>query len=345
MSWIALIDQEEGRFDPTGLGGQSVSHAQTLRQGTLLLELEGQHSEQAQEILRLNELSIAFDAAQNVILRIGRESICLAAPDSQRVRLSFHWDLDQQRAAIGLEQPQSGLTLREAPLPAAPAMSDVEAFVALQVRRRRSALRYVALSARTEAFGPYPTLLRQTRLETARGLVPVSDIRRGDLVRSDRGALVPVLHLVARRLPARGDFAPIRLYAPGFGLTEDLVVAANQNLILRGADIEYSFGCETVLMPARHLLSTPFARPASCGGVMTFYQLILPRNEGLMVGQTDGPMALASLNVGRIRRKPQALACSSLHGIDRNLLPEHPTAPFPVLTSAETLALMDLRAA
>lgn len=341
MSWIALIDQEEGRFDPTGLASQTEDLLPDLRCGTLMLEADLQAGDDACELMRLTGADLFMDTRQNVRLRVGADEVRLPAMDGPNLRLSYAWDHARGQAILGLEQGVAGLRAIKAPLPFEMDLDDIRLSMQRQAERPRDAITYTAISSDIEPFGPYPTLMKQTRVLGPDGPVAVSRLKRGDLVRSDRGELVPVLHLITRKLPARGRFAPIRLSAPAFGLTEDVFVAADQMLILRGPDIEYSFGCETVLMPARHLLSTPYARLASCGSVVSFYQVVLPRNEGLVIGD----VALASLNIGRIRRKPEHLALSSLHQIDRKLLPEHAAAPFPVLKSAETLALMDLRAA
>lgn len=341
MSWVALIDQYEGRFDASGLARQKHPAFQQLRRGTLFFELDLMRCDDASELARFGGLSVRLDQAKTVSLCRGAQRSIFPACEGKSARLSFIWDVGQDVGAARLDDSNTGSTLMNVPLPNSLTQSEVLKFTQTQAQRPKGAVRYLGVSTRVEPFGPYPTLLKQTRILTADGHVPVSRIRRGDLVRSDTGDLVPVLHLVQRKLPARGDFAPIRLCAPAFGFHEDLFVAASQMLILRGTDIEYMFGSETVLMPARHLLGTPFARPASCGPIVTYYQLVLPRNEGLMAGN----VALASMNIGRIRRKPDVLALSSLSGIDRNLLPEHAAARYQTLRSAEALALLDLRVA
>ena len=61
------------------------------------------------------------------------------------------------------------------------------------------------------------------------------------------------LPLRARRnltLPARGSFAPVLLRAPFFGLRQDLLVSADQLVAVTGAEAEYLFAEESVLMRA-----------------------------------------------------------------------------------------------
>ena len=342
MTWIALIDQDEGRFDPTGLSRQKSDPVRLMHQGCLMFELEAQPYATGQTLLDFDGTSIRIRSDQSLHLTNGESSAQVELSSDVCQRITYLWDAFSGHAILAHERiGETALTSAAAPLPRLHTMADVSTFVTRNVQRPRDALTYAALSNKAEPLGPNPGLLKQTRILTAEGPLPVSRLRRGDLVRAHHGGLVPVLHLISRKLPARGEFAPIRLCAPAFGLQEDLFVAAHQTLMLQGPDIEYTFGCETVLMPARHLLSTPFARPASCGSVVTYYQVILPGNEGLSAGN----IALSSLNIGRIRRKPDILANSTLSGIDRKLLPEHSAARYPVLKSAESLALLDLRVA
>ena len=54
---------------------------------------------------------------------------------------------------------------------------------------------------------------------------------------------------------------------------------------------------------------------------------------------------IASLNVGRIRRKKELLAASLLGGLNRHDLPEHAPNPFLELTSFDAAVLSEHRAA
>ena len=100
-----------------------------------------------------------------------------------------------------------------------------------------------------------PGLTAHTPITTQFGDKPICKLRRGDLVVTDEGELVPVLQVVRRIVPARGSFHPIRLRAPYFGLSRDIVVAPHQRLIMAGSQVEYIFSKEAVLVPARHLIN------------------------------------------------------------------------------------------
>lgn len=345
MSWLALIDQTEGRFDPTGLSREKQPVPAVLERGSIMLEADTRNVDGFRQLVthhgKGRGLSISLQAGGGVHLCTGAGSLSLPVETPETLRLAYTWDLPAAKARVSIEGQNAQALSEAAPLPAPLLLHALREMINGERTRIGGSVDYLAVSSDIEPLGPFPTLLGQTRVLSANGPVPVARLKRGDLIRTRNGELVPVLHRIARALPARGAFAPVRLYAPTFGLHEDLLVCASQNLMLGGPDVEYAFGCETVLLPVGHLLGTPFARPASCGSVVTYHQLILPRNEGLVSGRA----ALASLNVGRIRRNESALSDSSLSHIDRNLLPEHSSALYPTLKSADAMALLDQRVA
>jgi hypothetical protein len=153
--------------------------------------------------------------------------------------------------------------------------------------------------------------------------------------------VVPVLHRLSRRVPARGSFCPVRLRAPYFGLQEDIVVSSEQRLLVDGPQVNYLFGQNAVLVPARHLLNGFSATAEPCGPLMQYTQLLLPDHDTLLAAGT----ALESLYVGKIRRNRDTLQGSMLHHLDRAGLPEHTPPSYQVLTWSETVQLACERAA
>lgn len=95
---------------------------------------------------------------------------------------------------------------------------------------------------------------QRTPIETSRGTVMAGNLKPGDMIfTADHGAL-PLLDSQSLALPARGSFAPVRLRSPFFGQNQDLLVSADQMLAVSGLEVEYLFGAESVLMPARTLV-------------------------------------------------------------------------------------------
>lgn len=91
---------------------------------------------------------------------------------------------------------------------------------------------------------------QRTPVETSLGPVAAGNLVPGIIIMTaDHGPLP----LRARRnltLPARGSFAPVLLRAPFFGLRQDLLVSADQLVAVTGAEAEYLFAEESVLMRA-----------------------------------------------------------------------------------------------
>lgn len=94
----------------------------------------------------------------------------------------------------------------------------------------------------------------RTPVETSLGPVAAGSLKPGDIIlTADRGP-VPLQSVQRLVLPARGTFAPVLLRAPFFGQTKDLLVSADQLVAISGAETEYLFGTEAVLMPAGALV-------------------------------------------------------------------------------------------
>lgn len=98
-----------------------------------------------------------------------------------------------------------------------------------------------------------PWIGLRTPVDTARGPVSAGALRAGDLVHTADNGLQPVLRVSRLRLPSRGSFAPIILRAPYLGQGSDVLLSADQLVVLRGAEVEYMFGEEEVLVRAHAL--------------------------------------------------------------------------------------------
>lgn len=99
-----------------------------------------------------------------------------------------------------------------------------------------------------------PWIGLRTPVDTVRGPVAAGRLQPGDMIATlDEGPL-PLLGLQRMTLPSRGSFAPVLLRAPYFGTSGDLLVSADQRLLIAGAAVEYLFGEEEVLAPAGLLM-------------------------------------------------------------------------------------------
>lgn len=105
-----------------------------------------------------------------------------------------------------------------------------------------------------------PWIGLRTPIETARGPVAAGNLRPGDMVMTKDNGLQPVLRLNRLRLPSRGSFAPVILRAPFLGQGSDVLISADQLVLMDGPEVEYMFGEEEVLLPAAALTDGTIAR-------------------------------------------------------------------------------------
>ncbi|ATG45354.1 Hint domain-containing protein [Phaeobacter sp. BS52] len=211
-------------------------------------------------------------------------------------------------------------------------------------------LRAVSLNSDIMPLTPLAGLIPETKIATPDGATSLGQLRRGDLVLTPEGDAVPVLHRIDRRVPAIGHDAPMRLRAPFFGLTEDLLLAPQQRLVISGTDVDYLFGRPDVRLTAEMLQGTAVAAPTTVAlhgrpdrpcPLIELTQLILPRHQRFIAAGT----AVESLYLGRLRRKRSAYEVSALSHLDRNTLPEHAMDPAPLLRSFDAAVLAERRIA
>ncbi len=259
------------------------------------------------------------------------------------LRVTYTWDAPTGWARLALEQPErSRVVTNVVHAPRPQVTSDLRDLMLGNDNRTLSKeVLFAALSTHIAPIGPMPTLHPETPIATPMGYREAGKLRRGDTVLTDTHQIVPVLHVVRNRVPARGSHAPVRLRAPYFGLSRDIVVGPEQRIVLRGSEVEYNFGQEAVLVPARHVVNGYTATWSAPSAVADYVQLILPGHEVLLAAGC----ALESLYIGRLRRNEERLAESILSGIPSRLLPEHARPYHQVLRPFEAITLIDHRAA
>jgi hypothetical protein len=260
-----------------------------------------------------------------------------------RLRVTFSWDCTRGHGMLSVERPEVREVTSTPVSDVQPvALSDLQDFIlARGVQTFSDDMVFAAISDSVEPVGPCPSLAPGTPVEVANGYQEASLLRRGDLVRTQSGDLVPVLHRIDRVVPARGSFAPLRLRAPYFGLLDDVVVACGQRLMIDGSEVEYLFDKPAVLAPARHLVNGFAAREEATGPTVRYTQVILPGHEAITVCGT----AMESLYIGRLRRKRDEIGNTLLRDIDRNTLPEHGRPAYPELKWYDAIHLARQRVA
>ncbi|MGB7318613.1 MAG: Hint domain-containing protein [Planktotalea sp.] len=258
-------------------------------------------------------------------------------------RLTLNWDGDSGDGLLSIEHPgDDALFTRELagciPMPGALIHNVLSEMRNPDVSGK---LTYIGFHKGPLAIGPVSTLDYHTPVLTVHGYKPIGTMKPGDTIVSASGDIVPVLGVFKKVTPALGSCAPVRLRAPYFGLQSDLVMAGTQRLIVGGSDVEYTFGRDTVLIPAKHLINGTAAISQPTNGTMTYYQLLLPESEAFIASE----LCLESLFVGRLRRRKDIFKYTTLAALPRNLLPEHAVTVSQILCPFEAITLAAMRAA
>ncbi|MDO6523034.1 Hint domain-containing protein [Shimia thalassica] len=364
MTWLAIADRNSQFFAANGIsnsGKDAISPEadleQVLETGSLLMETRLSPYDRPQLLLGLErafEHALKFSiraipgAGVHLVHSRGKDVFhgVLSHDSLSRtdiLRITYSWDMRHRKARLAVERPDNGKAFQvilDNPLPIT--LSDVRELTKNRALRSISEdVFFFAVSDRIEPIGPMPGMTASTPVATPFGYRAMGDLKRGDLVETLNGNMVPVLQVVRRTVPAKGLFEPVRLRTPYFGLVQDMVVAPEQRLVIGGSRVEYMFGAEHVLVPARHLVNGSAAIRETNHALVTYTQVLLPDHEAIHAAGTF----IESFNIGRIRRKRDLLRSSLLSQFEQSTLPEHSTTAFPVLRSFEALVLAEQRAA
>jgi hypothetical protein len=362
VAWIGISDRNGGRFAGRGLTypdatARQIAQDTLLPRGTLLLETQLSHEGRPQTLLSFNRSHPWSGSFSLQALPGGGIILVEAQGDDMRhvtlpinadgrvdtLRLTYAWDAPARWAQLCMERPGADFPLFAEPHVPHPLLASDAQIISTDARRRLMDrdVNFFALSDKVEPVGPMPGLTADVPIATPDGEVPVRNLKRGDLVMTDHGEVVPVLQVVKRVVPAKGNLRPVRLRAPYFGLRHDILVAPQQRLVIGGSQVEYLFGREAVLVPAQHLVNGVSALRGDGPDLVAYHHLLLPGHEVIMAAGCP----LESLYIGRLRRKPAPLSRSVLAAFDRSRLPEHARPVWPVLKPFEAITLAMSRAA
>lgn len=214
----------------------------------------------------------------------GRASVDLrvALPRGmQGLRITYSWNAPERRSRLTAEvlfegRSVSATGVNPLPIPA----EDCQAIFGRGGRTGRHArVSWMGLSCDEVVPNLGAAVSAGTPIETPSGPVRADALRPGDLVATfDHGAQ-PLRSCGRLILPAQGSFTPVRLRAPYFAKEQDLIVAPGQRLALSGAEVEYLFGEEEVLVEARHLLNGRSALFETRRPFVTYVFLQFERHE------------------------------------------------------------------
>ena len=174
-------------------------------------------------------------------------------------------------------------------------------------------------------------------MKTVDGPKFVERLRLGDQVVTSTGIARHVRWVVRRDVPAVGRFRPVRLRAPYFGLTRDILVAPDTRLMVTGAEAEYLFGESHVLVEAHHMIDgSAVRREPPDIAVLSYYHVLLDGHECLKYAGLWGE----SLFVGAIGRSAEMIQTTALADMPFEAIPRHTRFALPILSGFEARTLV-----
>ncbi len=359
MGWIGISNLHRATFDTRGVGtGQPALHGPDpqpsglMARGSLVLEVTyAAQGRIPQRLLRLDRtqdwhrhLGLTLLADGVLILTqcqgTAQHQTRMVMPIPQRetrLRITFSWDAPARRGLISVENlDQETLHQREviSPLPL-PIEDGRDIILGAEATRFGRELRWVALSDRVEPVGLSLGVARGTPVDTPYGLRLVEQLRPGDLVTTAHGSQ-PIRWITAREVPALGGLRPVLLRAPYYGLSRDILVAPDHRIVVKGAEAEYLFGEDEVLVEAHHMIDGQAIRRGPGGaGTLWYHHLLLDGHECLRFAGLWGE----SMFLGDIGRDADLIATTALADMPAHALPRHKRFAQPTLSSYEARTL------
>jgi len=350
MSWIAISDGRHTIRSPDGAMGAAGPLVAT---GSIVIETtftaEGNRPQTILELSRtagwVRKFRILVRASGEVFIEHRQDrntSYALLRPRQPdrdaMLRLTYAWDAPRRQGLLTLENLDTGQmdqAVFDDPQPWP--VDDIAALVGCSDSCRLDpSATLVAVSDRIEPVGLAPGFVAGTPVETASGLRRVENLVPGDLVETAEHGLQPVRWVIGHEVPACGRFAPIRLRAPFFGLERDLCVAPDHRILIAGADAEYLFGADSVLVEARHLAHMAAAPRRRQAETVRYVQVVLDKHDCLAAAGAWSE----SLYLGDIADHPSRLVTSTLAGIPAARLPRHTQIASPLLKTYEAVVLV-----
>lgn len=356
MGWISVtpIDRSPNTAPVVaapalpGAGGPGCDHMT----GSLLLEADFGRERPAEHTLLVLKLRapvdtymsfhLSIDGALTFARKIGndhRQVTLKTGLDGFEgpVRITCSWDVPANRGLLTLEVIGDGVLAQKpftAPLP-------VLAGEARQLARNQDglmlspAIRAISISDRREPVGIAPSLGPSAPVLTPSGYRPAETLKAGDDVITHAGDRRRILWVGAVDAPTADQFNPVRLNTPYFGLICDVLVGPEARVLVSGPEVEYLFSQEAVLVEARALLQSGYARPEPAGPTARYYQILLEDHDILDVAGAP----IESLFIGNLATMPDILATTILHQLPATQLPRHKRLAFPALRDYEAVTL------
>lgn len=363
MSWIGINPFPPGyasrkarpnlAFDPSGTNGRFPDQDMLLVQGTVMFEVEVPVAADRRQPLvsfRSNagwhrQFTVECDASPAIHLTLAQGGTPVGATLSSaeflpgaRLRISYSWDAPARVAHLTV-QSLDRFSIHQAtvPDPVPLPLEDLRGIVSIgPATIVEDGIICLAIADHVAPICLSSGLMRGNLVGTTEGYRPVERLALGDLVATVQGDPKPIRWITRTDLPAVGHFSPIRLRAPFFGLIEDIVIAQSQSLLMTGADAEYLFGADMVLVRAQDLTNLHSVHYEPDLPVVTYYQILLDDHDCIDVGGTW----TESLYISQLAGAPGIVAASNLSALPAAALPRHSQTFARSLRSYEAATLL-----
>ncbi|WP_146010265.1 Hint domain-containing protein [Acidimangrovimonas sediminis] len=270
MRWLAICDASDAPMHRRPPPPKPMP--ELLGVGTLVLEcalatppaapLDLIAQDETRDWRRELRLTLAPDGTLTLHQRQGAGTASVALPltlprDMQGLCILYSWDAPRRSshltARILPAGPEVSIAGRN-PLPI-PAEDLIRLFTEPGAAQRHGAVSWLGLADVADPPPLRPGISAGLPVLTPSGHVRADSLHPGDLVETAMHGMLPLRSVTRIHLPAQGSFTPVRLRTPYFGIGHDLIVSPGQRVALSGAEVEYLFGEEEVLVAARHLVN------------------------------------------------------------------------------------------
>lgn len=256
QTWVGLSD--------LGLIAAIVPQRHTLRRGYFVAEFimpQGQGevilNHQTQDGLS-RSFSVFIDPQAGISVlhrkggQVARHMLGGPLPQAEgTARLTFRFDVDADGWSLGLDFPKGGGRAMTATgkSPLELDLADIAAICGRGTRHKN--LLWFGFCHGVDLPKSGAWISQRTMLRTQRGMIAAGHLDRGDIVLTEDHGPLPLRAVHRFEVPARGSFAPVLLRAPFFATGQDLLVSADQQLLISSGEVEYLFGTDSVLVAAK----------------------------------------------------------------------------------------------